>query len=119
MGGSDGDRGIPLLGWSAEHGGLRAPHFAGLRALQVLIPFAFTLRRSRFSGEVNARLMVTAAASYFGVFVILLARALSGKSLLPLEASSIAMFAMWALSTAVCAWIATVRLGLPAAAETY
>jgi hypothetical protein len=119
VGAPDGGQGIPLVGWSAQHGDLRVPHFVGLHALQVLLLLAIPIRRSRLSGEARERLILTAAASYFALFAILLIQALSGKSVLSVDASTMGALAIWAMATAVCAWISADRLGLPALAKTY
>lgn len=110
VGGPDGGPGLSGTGWSSEHGDLRVPHFAGLHALQVLILLGLALRRGRLFETVRVRLTLTAAASYFSLFVILLLQALNGKPVLPLNAPAAAAFAAWAFITAVCAWVCTWRV---------
>ena len=119
VGASDGGRGIPLVGWSADHGDLRVPHFVGLHALQVLLLFAVALRGTRFSSDARERLMLTAAGSYFALFVILLVQALSGKSLTSVDPSTIVTLTMWALTSAACVLVATARLGRHAPIRTF
>jgi hypothetical protein len=76
--GVDGGPGLPLTGWSVEHGDLRVPHFIGLHALQALALVALGLRRWRGSETVRVRVMLAAAASYALVFVLWLLQALRG-----------------------------------------
>jgi hypothetical protein len=80
VGGIDGGPGLPLTGWSIEHGDLRVPHFIGLHALQALALVALGLRRWRGAETVRVRVMMVAAASYAVVFVLLLLQALRGQS---------------------------------------
>ena len=83
VGGPDGGTGLPVTGWSREHGDVRVPHFVGLHALQLLpmLPL-FALRRK--NETVRVRITVAAAAAYAVLFVGLLAQALHGTPLLPL-----------------------------------
>ena len=81
VGGVDGGPGVPLTGWSREHGDLRVPHFIGLHALQALALVALALRRLRQSEAVRVAVMLVVAAGYASVFVVLLLQARSGQSI--------------------------------------
>jgi hypothetical protein len=82
VGGVDGGPGLPLTGWSLEHGDLRVPHFIGLHALQALALIAIALRRWQWRRpeSVRVRLMLAAAASYGTLYVLLLWQAFRGYS---------------------------------------
>lgn len=82
VGGSDGGPGLPVVGWSREHGDLRIPHFIGLHAMQVLPLIAVGLRRWRRPEASKIRMLFAAAGSYAALFVLLLVLALNGVSLI-------------------------------------
>jgi len=95
VGAPDGGAGMPGTGWSREHGDLRAPHFFGLHALQILPLIALGLRRTSLGSEKRTRLVVTFAASY-GAFVgILCWQALSGRPLFAPDAGGLAALVAW------------------------
>jgi hypothetical protein len=82
VGGLDGGRGLPLTGWSREHGDVRVPHFIGLHAVQALALVALGLRRWQRPDAVRRKAMFAVAASYALIFVLLLSQALRGESML-------------------------------------
>jgi hypothetical protein len=83
VGAPDGGPGLPVAGWSTQHGDLRVAHFVGLHALQVLPILTLVAFRGR--GE-RARLRLTLAAGtlYVLVFATLLVQALRGVPLVAL-----------------------------------
>ena len=103
VGAPDGGPGLPGTGWSTTHGDLRIAHFAGLHALQILPLIALGLRRRSWSERVRQRLTLTAAASYAGLFLLLLSQALRGQSVVAPDAVTITLLALWAAITAIAA----------------
>ena len=100
IGAPDGGPGVPVTGWSSEHGDLRVPHFIGLHAMQAMALIALGLRRWRRPESVRVRAMLTAAASYASLFVLLLWQALQGRSVV---APDVVALGVWAAAT-VLAW---------------
>jgi hypothetical protein len=106
VGGSDGGPGVPVTGWSREHGDLRVPHFIGLHAIQALALIAVGLRRWRAPEAVRVRALLAAAASYASLFLLLLWGAVRGQSLVAPDAAALASIVSWAVITMlVLAWI--------------
>ena len=106
VGGVDGGPGLPLTGWSTEHGDLRLPHFIGLHAIQALALVAVGLRRWRRPEAVRVRALLAAAASYASLFVLLLWGALRGQSVVAPDATALTSIALWAVVTVlVFGWI--------------
>jgi hypothetical protein len=101
VGGLDGGPGVPVTGWSREHGDLRVPHFIGLHALQAMVLLALCLTRWRRPEWVRVRVMLAAAASYASLFLLLLWHALRGQSIASPDALALTSFALWATITVV------------------
>ena len=108
VGAPDGGPGLPGTGWSREHGDLRAPHFFGLHALQVLPLLALGLRRTRLGSDKRTRLVVTFAASYGTFVAILFWQALQGRPLLAPDAGGLAALVTWLCATLLFTWRALV-----------
>ncbi len=106
VGGVDGGPGVPVTGWSRDHGDLRVPHFVGLHAIQALALIAIGLRRWRRPESVRVKGLMAAAASYTSLFFLLLWGALRGQSIVAPDATALASIAIWAaLTIIVLAWI--------------
>lgn len=106
VGGPDGGPGLPVTGWSLEHGDVRVPHFIGLHAIQALAILALGMRGWLRSETVRVRAMLAAAASYAFLFVLLLWEALRGQSVAAPDAMALASIAVWGVATvSVLGWI--------------
>jgi hypothetical protein len=99
VGAVDGGPGVPVTGWSREHGDVRVPHFIGLHAIQVLGLLAVALGRWRRPESVRVSIVLAAAASYAALFLLLVWEALRGRSVVPSDAASLAPLAVWAALT--------------------
>ena len=107
VGGTDGGPGVPVTGWSGEHGDVRVPHFLGLHAIQVLALIAIGLRRWRAPETARVTALLAAAASYASLFLVLLWGALRGQSLVAPDAAALGAILIWAVVTViVLGWIA-------------
>jgi hypothetical protein len=109
VGGSDGGPGLPVTGWSREHGDLRVPHFIGLHAIQAFALIAVGLRRWRRPEEVRVRALFAATASYGSLFFLLLWEALRGQSLVAPDAASLTSIGIWAVLTVIA--FSSIRIG--------
>jgi hypothetical protein len=83
VGAPDGGPGLPVTGWSTQHGDIRVAHFVGLHAWQVL-PLVVLLVLPRAGDRVRTRLAIVAGGAYAALFVALLVQALRGVPVLPL-----------------------------------
>jgi hypothetical protein len=107
VGGLDGGPGLPVTGWSREHGDIRVAHFIGLHGIQALALIALLLGQWRRPEPVRVRAVLAAAASYASLFLLLLWQALRGQSVIAPDATALAATAIWALVTVVAlGWIA-------------
>ncbi|TGE27954.1 hypothetical protein [Hymenobacter metallicola] len=81
IGGADGGPGLPGLGWSTRYGDLRAAHFLGLHALQVLPLFGWLLGRSALALPKRAQVlgMLGFTLLYVGAVAWLYFHALQGR----------------------------------------
>jgi hypothetical protein len=112
VGAPDGGPGLPLTGWSREHGDLRVPHFIGLHAIQVLALVGIALRRWRRPEDVRVRAVFAAAGSYALLYVLLLWAALRGQSLVAPDAAALASLTIWAaLTVLTLGWIGLASRG--------
>jgi hypothetical protein len=111
VGAPDGGPGVPVTGWSREHGDVRVPHFIGLHAMQALI--ALGLRRWRRPEAVRVKALLAAAASYELLFLLLLWEALRGHSFVAPGTPALASLALWATATVfVLGWISVGSRGI-------
>ena len=103
VGAPDGGRGLPITGWSADHGDLRVAHFIGMHGLQVLPLLAWWIARRRAPADdrTQRNLIFAAAASYLTLFSLILWQAFRGQSIAQPDRLSLASFAAWLVGTVV------------------
>jgi hypothetical protein len=82
VGAPDGQEGLPLTGWSERHGDIRIAHFVGLHGLQALALLAVILQSLKWGESRRLGLIRIGAASYAGLFALLLWQALRAEPLL-------------------------------------
>src|SRR3954453_5249362 len=82
-GGPDGGPGLPITGWSREHGDVRVAHFVGMHAVQVLPAIAWLLTPVA-SPTRRRRAVIALSIAYFALFAVLLIQALNGHPLVPM-----------------------------------
>jgi hypothetical protein len=95
VGAPDGGRGLPITGWSADHGDLRIAHFVGMHGLQVLPLLAWWVGRRRAAPEEQRKLVFAMFASYLGFFGLVLWQAFRGQSIAQPDGLMLASFGVW------------------------
>jgi hypothetical protein len=103
VGAPDGGPGLPVTGWSADHGDLRVAHFLGMHGLQVLPLLAWWIGRRRIAGEerTQVKLIFAIAASYLALFGLILWQAFRGQSIARPDSLSLISFTAWVVVSAV------------------
>ncbi|AGK76109.1 Putative membrane protein [Streptomyces microflavus DSM 40593] len=108
----DGGPAMPLTGWSTTGGDLRAPHFVGMHALQLiplfliaLVLLAPRLARLRDAG-VRLRLVRVATAGYAGLVALTTWQALRGQSLIHPDAATLMAAGVQLAAVAAGVWAA-------------
>jgi|HubBroStandDraft_6_1064221.scaffolds.fasta_scaffold07798_7 hypothetical protein len=115
VGVADGGPGLPVFGWSTVGGDLRAAHFVGLHALQILpfLGWLFTRRKSFFALlAANDRLALvwTCGFGYLGLVALLIWQALRGQSVVNPDVKTIATASVLAASIAASTLITIARV---------
>ena len=111
VGAPDGDRGLPVTGWSVEHGDLRIAHFIGMHGLQVLPLLAWWMSRRGLPQSMQRRLVFSLAASYLALFFLLLWQAFRGQPIVQPDRLTLESFALWLMLTAVAVVISKRKEG--------
>ena len=108
VGAPDGGPGIPVTGWSTQHGDLRVAHFVGIHALQVLPIVLWLLARFRpaLTDPQRTRLMVVASAWYAGMVVLLAWQAERGQSVLRPDVLTMTAVLGWSAVAVIVALVA-------------
>lgn len=92
VGAADGGAGMPITGWSLEHGDLRIGHFVGLHALQLLPLLAWALLRwTHLDETTRARLLAAAGATYTAVVLLVIWQAMRGQSVVRPDGETLAV----------------------------
>jgi hypothetical protein len=109
VGAPDGGPGLPVTGWSRDHGDLRVAHFIGLHALQMLPLLTLILAKRGWNEARRVRVTLAAAGSYVALFGLLMWQALRGQSITRPDVTTLTTIVLWALVTAVLVWMASYR----------
>ena len=114
VGAPDGAPGMPVTGWSADHGDLRIAHFVGLHGMQLLLLGWWLAARARWPEERQTRLAWAIAASISGVFTIVLAQALRGEPFLRPDSTILLIWTAWLAATAILlTWARNAKTAVP------
>ena len=106
VGAPDGTAGIPVVGWSAQHGDLRVAHFLGLHSLQLMpLLYFIGVRRLRPATKPRVRFAWTITASYGAAVMLLALQALVGQSIAAPTTAMLVLAVLWtATSAAFAIW---------------
>jgi hypothetical protein len=96
----DGGPGLPFVGWSTVGGDLRVGHFVGLHALQVLPLLAAVVAGVGVPESARVRAVVSVAAGYLGLVLLLTWQALRAQPVLAPDALTLGTLAVIVLGTA-------------------
>ncbi len=102
VGVEDGGPGLPVVGWSTVGGDLRAPHFFGLHALQVLPLAGFVIARfgpGWLGSSHRVALVWTAGVAYLGFVLLLTWQALRSQPVASPDALTLGALAALAAAT--------------------
>ena len=104
VGGLDGGPGLPLLGWSTQHGDLRIGHFVGIHGIQTIPLLAFLLLQlpTVWLREGHKLVLVAlGAAAHLGLVALVTWQALRDQPLLQPDMQTLAALAGLILATLV------------------
>ena len=80
----DGGAGLPFLNWSTEGGDLRAAHFIGMHALQIIPLIGNQLSHAKLSIAAQSILLGLGSVVYVGIGYAMFRQALNGNPLIRL-----------------------------------
>ena len=109
VGAPDGGPGLPGTGWSLEHGDIRVAHFIGLHAMQLLPLLAYASRRLGWHDMRRVPTVISFAASYFLLYLLLLWQAFRGQSVTRPDAATATAVIVWVIATAAAFSLARLR----------
>lgn len=96
VGAPDGGVGIPLLGWSVEHGDLRVAHFVGIHGAQAMLLLGWLVTQLNLTFN-RQRALVWGGGIAYGAFTLLIAwQGLRGESVVQPGALTLTSFAILA-----------------------
>lgn len=100
VGAPDGGKGLPVTGWSREHGDLRIAHFIGLHGAQVVPLLSWALwRLQRWTQLQRRRSVIAITVSYVVMICILVWQALRGQSMINPDNVTLMTASAWLAAT--------------------
>lgn len=107
---ADGGPGLPVVGWSTVGGDLRAAHFVGIHAMQLLPFFGWFIARRRnalahFKEVHRLALISSVGFAYLGLVLLLVWQALRAQSVIHPDAQTLTAGAVLVAFTGLCTWV--------------